>query len=532
MLIDRSYRIVFPARFILFVTLGLALLVSPLCAQDILSKAVNDPAGAWSVFGSLATSELIKDPGVSGGTAERVKISAKGTNPWDVVASTATTKPVHKGDILLLAFWASVQEPPAGRDYGMVVANLQLVGAPYTSLGTGTTLRIRSGWKLYYVNAVADKDYTAGTIGAVLQMATAAQVIDFGPIFIFDYGPGYDTSRLPTNVPTFASLPVSPPPVFSQPFKPIEASAQNAAMGRGVNVLGYDPVWSDPQDARFKPRHFKIIRDAGFQTVRVVLQSFDHMDSANQLDPEWLKTLDGMVAAALDNGLNVILDEHDFEACGKDATICRTKVKAFWSQIAPRYKDAPGVVMFEILNEPNRAETPEIWNALMHECLAVIRVSNPTRNVVIGPAWWNSLDHLSELDLPADDPHIIVTFHYYTPMTFTHQGSTWTTPELAKLSGVTWGSDADYAVLNKDFDTVKAWSDSHHRPIFLGEFGNIESAPMDSRLRWDAAVRNAAETRGFSWAYWQFDPGFAVYDMSKDQWIDPILHALIPPAKT
>ena len=342
----------------------------------MLSKAVNEPSTAWRVSGSLATSELIKDLDVSGGTAERIKISAKGANPWDAVAYSATTKPVHKGDVLLLAFWAKAQEPPKGRDRSIVIAKLQLSDAPYTGLGPDTSLRIHSGWKLYYVNGAADKDYAAGMIGAALQIATAAQVIDFGPIFIIDFGSGYDTARLPTNTPSFAPLPASPSPVFSQPFKPMEATAQNAAMGRGVNVLGYDPVWSDPQDARFQPRHFKRIREAGFQTTRIVLQAFDHMDSANRLDPEWLTTLDSMIAAALDNGLNVILDEHDFETCGKDANICQVKVKAFWSQIAPRYKDAPGQVMFEILNEPSRAMTSELWNVLWRECLAIIRVSN------------------------------------------------------------------------------------------------------------------------------------------------------------
>jgi endoglucanase len=318
-------------------------------------------------------------------------------------------------------------------------------------------------------------------------------------------------------------------PTFAQPFAPVDAFAQVADLGRGVNVLGYDPVWKDPTKGRFQPRHFKIIRDAGFKTVRVVLQSFSHMDSANRLDPEWLKTLDTMVTTAVGDGLNVILDEHDFETCGKDAVICRTKVNAFWSQIAPRYKDAPHQVMFEILNEPNQAMTPELWNAEFHEALAIIRTSNPTRNVIIGPSIWNSLEHLPDLDLPADDQHIIVTFHYYNPVTFTHQGAYWVGPEIQKLSGITWGSEADYALLNKNFDQVKAWSDAHHRPVFLGEFGAYDKAAMEYRVKWDFAVARAAEAHGFPWAYWQFDPDFTVYDFSKDGWVEPILHAIIPP---
>ena len=318
------------------------------------------------------------------------------------------------------------------------------------------------------------------------------------------------------------------PLTFAQSFTPIDASAQNIEMRRGVNVLGYDPVWTDPAKGRFRPWHFKVIRDGGFDTVRIVLQSFAHMDGDNRLDPEWLGTLDTMVTAAVANGLNVILDEHDWELCGKDATSCRIKVKSFWAQIAPRFKDAPHQVMFEILNEPNQAMTPEIWNETYHEVLATIRTSNPTRNVIIGPSFWNGLEHLSDLDLPTDDQHIIVTFHYYHPMNFTHQGASWVAPEIQRLSGVTWGSDADVELLNKEFDIVKAWSDTHHRPILLGEFGAYDKAPMEYRVKWDSAVARAAEARGFSWTYWQFDPDFLVYDFGTDSWVVPIKDALIP----
>jgi endoglucanase len=320
-------------------------------------------------------------------------------------------------------------------------------------------------------------------------------------------------------------------PAFSQPFVAVDAFTQNDSMKRGVNVLGYDPVWTDPDRARFTPAMFKTIHDAGFSTVRVVLQAFDHMDSDNRLDPRWLATLDTMVKAAVDANLNVILDEHDFMLCGEKLDVCRTKLDAFWSQIAPRYKDAPNMVMFELLNEPHGVLTPAAWNEQLRDTLAIVRASNPTRNIVIGPGNWNGLEQLPNLDLPADDRHIIVTFHYYHPMQFTHQGATWVGPEIEKLSNVPWGSDADYALLNKEFDVVKAWADAHHRPIFLGEFGAYDKAPMEYRVKWDSAVARAAEARGFSWAYWQLDPDFVLYDFKTNAWVRPILDALIPPAK-
>jgi aryl-phospho-beta-D-glucosidase BglC (GH1 family) len=199
---------------------------------------------------------------------------------------------------------------------------------------------------------------------------------------------------------------------------------------------------------------------------------------------------------------------------------------AFWRQIAPRFRAAPDAVMFEILNEPNGA-ADAVWNDILAENLALIRQTNPTRRVIVGPKFWNSLDQLGQLRLPDADRNLIVTFHYYTPMEFTHQGASWT-PEFKNLSGVTWGSALDKERLRKDFDQVQAWSERTHRPILLGEFGALETAGMAQRVGWTAAVARAAEARGFGWSYWQFDSDFVLWDMKADQWVKPIHAALIP----
>jgi endoglucanase len=171
-------------------------------------------------------------------------------------------------------------------------------------------------------------------------------------------------------------------------------------MTRGINVLGYDPLWKDPARARFQMRHFKTIKDGGFDAVRLNLHAFSHMDADNQLDPAWLKTLDQVVEAALAQKLTVILDEHNFGACGEDPAACKPKLVAFWKQIGERYKDAPDGVVFELLNEPNKGLTDDLWNAGSPNCCRWSAPTNPTRNVVVGPAFWNNISHLDQLKLP------------------------------------------------------------------------------------------------------------------------------------
>ena len=310
-------------------------------------------------------------------------------------------------------------------------------------------------------------------------------------------------------------------------FVPTDPAAQVERMGRGINILGYDPLWLDPARARFRARDFARIHDAGFQTVRVNLYAFSHMDTLNNLDPRWLSTLDWVIQNALAAHLIVILDEHDFNGCSADAAACRTRLLAFWRQVAERYRDAPNTVLFEILNEPHGTLTSAVWNSLLEDALTVIRATNPTRTVVIGPGFYNSIQELASLKLPGGDRNIIATVHYYLPMSFTHQSVKWN-PETANLSDIAWGSPAEYARLNQDFDAAQQWSQANNRPILLGEFGTYDKAPMDSRVRYTSAVARAAEARGWAWAYWQFDTDFTAFDHLKDDWVQPIWHALIP----
>jgi endoglucanase len=256
------------------------------------------------------------------------------------------------------------------------------------------------------------------------------------------------------------------------------------------------------------------------------------MSADGKLDPEWVKRLDGVVRSAVANGLIVIIDEHDYDACSADVKNCKAALADFWLQIGARYRNTPNSVIFEMLNEPHDKLDPDVWNGVLRDTLKVIRKYNPERTVIIGPAMWNGIGELQHLDLPADDRNIVVTVHYYLPMEFTHQGATWAGEYLQKQHDVHWGSKSDLAKIDADFDMVQKWSKAHDRPIFLGEFGALENSPIEMRAAYDNAVSRAAEKRGWAWAYWQFTGNFIVWDMDKDRWVEPILHALVPPEET
>jgi endoglucanase len=314
----------------------------------------------------------------------------------------------------------------------------------------------------------------------------------------------------------------------AQPSR-VDAFAQNRRLGRGVNIIGYDPLWRSLDKARFQTEHFRLLKEAGFQSVRVNLHPFRHMAGENNSLPDaWFGALDWAVKGATAQGLLIILDFHEFEAMGKDPEASHGKFLAFWRQLSAHCANASDDVLFEILNEPSRKLTPALWNEYLREALAIIREKNPKRTVIVGPGFWNSIDHLSELELPEADRNLIVTVHYYKPMEFTHQGAAWTNQK--EKTGVNWlGTGKERKTLEDDFAKAEAWAKAHNRPIFLGEFGAYDKGPMESRARYTEGVARAAEAYSWSWAYWQFDSDFVLYDIKAKHWVEPIRNALIPP---
>jgi endoglucanase len=305
--------------------------------------------------------------------------------------------------------------------------------------------------------------------------------------------------------------------------------AQNQRLGRGVNILGYDPIWRAREDARFQARHFRLLSEAGFDSVRINLHAFRHTNRGQDwiLPESWFATVDWALTNALAHGLAVILDLHEFNAMAEDPAGRRDQFLATWRQLATHYQSAPDGVFFEILNEPSRALTPALWNQYLREALAIIRESNPNRTVIVGPPFWNSIGHLQDLELPANDRQLIVTVHYYAPMEFTHQGAPWSTHK--DKSNIHWsGTTEELKAVRQDFAKAAEWSRTNQRPIFLGEFGAYDKAPMESRVRYTDAVARTAESFGWSWAYWQFDSDFILYDIDRDAWVRPILNALVP----
>ena len=313
----------------------------------------------------------------------------------------------------------------------------------------------------------------------------------------------------------------------------VDPFVMNERLGRGVN---FGNALEAPNEGdwgvRLEERQFEAAAEAGFATIRLPIRWNAHAlpNEPYTIDEDFFERVDWAVEQALENELNLILNVHHYGGMDANPEEHVDRWVALWRQIAERYQDLPQNVLFELLNEPHGDLDANKWNQYVPLALEVIRETNPVRNVVVGPVRWNNPSALPLLELP-DDDHLIVTFHFYAPFHFTHQGASWVNNSDPWL-GTTWdATPAEMKEIRDVLEDAAAWGEEHNRPLFLGEFGAYSAADMESRARWTDFVAREAERLDMSWTYWEFMAGFGLYIPANDTFREPLLEALIPEAE-
>jgi endoglucanase len=333
----------------------------------------------------------------------------------------------------------------------------------------------------------------------------------------------------PTSMPPvpFTETPVQ---IISVPLPDFAPDPDPMPLRRGVNMSN---ALEAPREGDWgliiQEEYFELVRQAGFDFVRLPVTWNGHaLDyEPYTIDPLFFFRVDQVLGWAIERDLNIIIELHSYPEIMSNPWGQKERFLAIWRQLAERYQNYPPNLIFELLNEPHGEIHAAMWNDYVRETLAVIRQTNPTREVVIGSVNWSTHDWVSTLDVP-DDPNIIVTFHYYSPFEFTHQGAEWVVNSNPWL-GTTWeGAEQQKDEIAHHFESVADWARRHNVRILLGEFGAYSKADTDSRVRWTEFVRTEAGRHGFAWAYWEFGAGFGVYDPSARVWRENLLKALIP----
>jgi endoglucanase len=317
------------------------------------------------------------------------------------------------------------------------------------------------------------------------------------------------------------------------------ATATAAAIGRGVN---FGNMFEAPTEGAWGLTVTDDFIDktvaAGFTSVRLPVRWSNHAgaEAPYTIDAAFMSRVESVVDKLLAKGVVVVLDMHHYRQLDGDpldagetsvaAAALDVRFVMLWEQIAARFAGRGPRLVFELYNEPHGRMNGAPWNVLAARALRVVRKTNPDRVVVIGPTSWNSAGDLHLLALP-NDANLIVTVHDYNPFRFTHQGAEWVSPVLPL--GVTCCTAAQEADMVAPLDIAKSWAASKRYPVFVGEFGAYGKADDASRIDFNRKMRQAMESRGMTWAYWELASGFGVYDPVARTFRQGLLDSLLKP---
>jgi endoglucanase len=254
----------------------------------------------------------------------------------------------------------------------------------------------------------------------------------------------------------------------------------------------------------------------------------------------FMAELDKTVHTILAHHLSVIIDIHpesSYKAPLRHGTAQVQQFTSLWRALAAHYASLdPEHVFFEIMNEPEQ-DDPFRWQGIESTVAAAIRQVAPNNTIIAAGARWSGLDDLMQLQ-PISQANVIYTFHDYEPFPFTHQGATWTSPEVRPLRGIPYPSSPeviapllkqepdlhsqlfleDYGLgrwnaarVDSTIAFAAHWSQLHHVPVYCGEFGVLRDfAPPAMRAQWIHDMRTTFEKYNIGWAMWDYQTNFGL----------------------
>jgi len=291
-----------------------------------------------------------------------------------------------------------------------------------------------------------------------------------------------------------------------------------------------------------------MLKDAGFDHVRLPMDEFEFWDDAGQpLEDAWA-ALDRALSWCERHDLNAVVDlhiirSHYFNAANEGGDAGNTlwkdpkeqeKFVQIWDQISDRIGHyAVDRVAYEFMNEAV-GDDPDDWNRLVKRVYTFMRAKEPTRTFVIGSFQFQTIDTLPKLWVPENDPNLVISFHTYDPFVVTHYRAQWTGfrdydgpiqypgypyPEEMDLSK--YGEDLqqmilenrkyfDYRAALKRLQPVAEFMAKHNLPLYCGEWGCYLAVPRDMRLAYYRDWIHAFETLNMAQAIWDYKGGFRI----------------------
>lgn len=381
--------------------------------------------------------------------------------------------------------------------------------------------------------------------------------------------------------------------------------------GAGIHNMMNWGTLREASGTRYVPRPFETPRNAfpealvralagaGFDFIRLSLDvgPFMQLQSADRtaLERKLISNVERLHAA----GLDVLVDCHPVEQVPlySPQSILNdlegplfAEYRAMIVRLATLLASMrTGKVALELMNEPlldNASHRTQVmvWGAAQLVLHDAARRAAPDLPFLLTGANYGGISGLNDLDpSPYADSNVLYSYHYYMPLSFTHQGMDFETPDApvapyvsdlpyphdaipvseieaaleARIASASMDAEAKAAAreharsilktfladgwnrerIGQDFAIVAKWADRNgigHDRIIMGEFGvtrrsdRLVGAAETYRRRWMSDVTHAAAQHGFGWSIWDLNSyQMGIYRQDDENRLDGELVAVL-----
>ncbi len=293
----------------------------------------------------------------------------------------------------------------------------------------------------------------------------------------------------------------------------------NTMDATGGSGLSSETSWSQPKTTK---ELVEYVHNCGFTTIRIPVSWSNHLtDADNTIDPAWLDRVQEVADYAMDAGMFVVINTHHDNNLVENGTgyypseeyldVSKKYVEDIWTQVAQRFQDYDGHLIFESLNEPRMKGTAKEWwfTATDNEGQATIRCINEMNQVFVDtvrssggnnakrfllvPSAMASPDNaLSAAFVLPEDPanRTMVSVHAYSPYDFAGNENGYKT----------WGSDrvGDLYFIQRLYNKFVEKGIA----VVIGEYGATNKDNLEDRVAWATDYRKLTKECGIPCFVW------------------------------
>ncbi len=335
---------------------------------------------------------------------------------------------------------------------------------------------------------------------------------------------------------------------------------------RGVNLshwLSQNQEWP-PRSVFITEKDIQFIDSIGYDHVRIPIDEAEMWSTDGHPSVESFGYLTRCLDWCMARHLRVIVDlhilrSHYFNAINEEKTntlwtdtSAQNNFIKLWVDISSQLKKYPvASVAYELLNEAVAPDN-EDWNKLINKTIPVLRRLEPARVLIVGSNFFQFPGRVPYLKVPEGDKNIIISFHTYSPLIFTHHLANWV-PFFGYKGPVHYPgqtvTQADYEKYTDTSDrklvqslSMFGWNQEFNKKaladelipaiqkakelglqLYCGEFGCIPHVERGDRLKYYDDVVSNFEENNIAWCNWEYkgDFGIIYFDYKKKTMLAP-----------